>query len=90
MWLSDVYTGIIHSGPLAQFKEEMIELAPRTTDGFRATVNIQRFLDGSKEVSFHTLSLPEDRYVRQLIKNLGRQMKEDVVREELETLGIYV
>lgn len=67
-----MFTGIIQSGPLAQFKEEMIKLALRTTEGFRAAVNILRFLDGSKDVCFHTLSLPEDRCVRQLINNLGR------------------
>jgi len=41
-------------------------------------------------VSFHTFSLPEDRCVRLLFKNLGRHMPEDVVREELENLGICV
>jgi hypothetical protein len=39
-------------------------------------------------VSFHTFSLHEDRQVRLLIKNLGRQMPESVVREELEVLGM--
>ena len=41
-------------------------------------------------MSFHTFSLPEDRCVRLLFKNLGRHMPEDVVREELENLGICV
>jgi hypothetical protein len=41
-------------------------------------------------VSFHTFSLPEDRCVRLLVKKLGRLMPEDVVREELENLGIRV
>jgi hypothetical protein len=36
-------------------------------------------------VSFHNFSLPEDRCVRLLIENLGKQMPEDFVREELET-----
>ena len=36
-------------------------------------------------MSFDTFSLPEDRCVRLLIKNLGRQMSEDLVRLELET-----
>jgi len=48
------------------------------------------FLDESKGVSFHTFSLPEDRCVRLLVKNLGRHMPEDVVREEVESLGICV
>ena len=41
-------------------------------------------------VSFHTFTLPEDRSTRLLVKNLGRDMTESVVREELEILGIYV
>jgi hypothetical protein len=41
-------------------------------------------------MSFHTFSLPKDRCARLLIKNLGRCMHEDVVREELEPLGICV
>jgi len=41
-------------------------------------------------VSFHTFTLPEDRFARLLVKNLGRCMPESVVREELETLGIHV
>jgi len=41
-------------------------------------------------VSFHTFFLLEDRCVWLLVKNLGRHMPEDVVREELESLGICV
>jgi hypothetical protein len=41
-------------------------------------------------VSFHTFTLPEDRCVRLLVKNLGRGMPESVVREELESLNIRV
>jgi hypothetical protein len=41
-------------------------------------------------MSFHTFCLQENRCVRSLIKNLGRKMPENVVREEVETLGIYV
>jgi len=41
-------------------------------------------------VNFHTFMLPEDRCARLLVKNLGRGMRESVVREELETLGIHV
>ena len=39
---------------------------------------------------FHTFTLPEDRCVRLLVKNLGRDMPESVVREELESLNISV
>jgi hypothetical protein len=41
-------------------------------------------------VSFHTFTIPEDRCVRLLVKNLGRGMPVSVVREELEALDIYV
>jgi hypothetical protein len=44
---------------------------------------------GEREgVSFHTFSLPADRCVRLLVKNLGKRMPESVVRQELETLNI--
>jgi hypothetical protein len=39
-------------------------------------------------VGFHIFRLPEDRCVRLLVKNLGRDMTENVVREELESLDI--
>jgi hypothetical protein len=52
-------------------------------------VSALRSFDGSKGVSFHT-SVPEDGCVHLLIKNLGGHMPEDVVWEELETLGISV
>ena len=41
-------------------------------------------------MSFHTFTLPEDRCVRLLVKNLGRGMPESVVREKLESLNICV
>jgi hypothetical protein len=65
-------------------------VVPETADDFRAAVSAHRSLDASKGVSFHTFSLPEDRSTRLLIKNLGRRMPEDVVREELGALGICV
>ena len=54
----------------AQMKGERLMIVPGTADGFRATISALRSLDGSKGVSFHTFSLPEDRCVR-LIKNLS-------------------
>ena len=63
---------------------------PGTADGFRAMVSALRSLDWCKSVSFHTVSFPEDRCVRLLVKTLRRQMPESVVREELEALGIRV
>jgi hypothetical protein len=71
-------------------KGEKLMILPGTADGFRATVSVLRSLDGSKGVTFHTFSLPEDRRVRLLMKNLGRQMPENVVREKLEALEIRV
>ena len=41
-------------------------------------------------MSFHIYTLPEDRCVRLLVKNLCRGMHDSVVREELDSLGIYV
>ena len=65
-------------------------LVPHTAEGFRAAVSALRSLDRSKGVRFHTFSLPEDRSVRLLIKNLGRHMPEGVVQEEQENLGTCV
>jgi hypothetical protein len=79
-----------HSGLSAQIKGEKLMLVPRTAEGFRATVSALRSFDGSKGVSFHTLTLPEDRCARLLVRNLGRHMPVGVVREELENLGICV
>ena len=56
----------------------------RIAEGFRTTVSSLRPLDGS----FHTFSLPEDRCVRLLVKTPSKHMPEDVVRAELENLGI--
>ena len=41
-------------------------------------------------MTFHTFTLPEDRSVRLLVKNLGRGTPESVVQEELESLNIRV
>ena len=75
-------------GLTAQMKGENQMVVPETADDFRAAVSDFRSLEVSKGVRFHTFSLPEDRCARLLIKNLGRRMHEDVVREELEALGI--
>src|SRR5215510_15930126 len=74
----------------AQLKGEKLMVVPSTADGFRATVCGLHFLDEGKGVSFHTFSLPEDRCVRLLVKNLGQRMPESAVREELESLNIQV
>ena len=74
----------------AQLKAENVIFVPSKADGFRATVRALRFLDGGKYVSFHTFSLPQDRCVRLLVKNLGKGMPESAVREELESLNIRI
>jgi len=71
----------------AQLKAKKLMVVPSTADGFRATVCALRSLDGGKGVSFHTFSLPEDRCVRLLVKNLGKGMPDSAVREELESLN---
>ena len=65
-------------------------MIPATADGFRGAVNALRALNIESGVSFHTYSLPEDRCVLLLIKNLGRRMPESVVLEELRSLDIHV
>jgi hypothetical protein len=71
-------------------KGEILMLWPETADGFRATIGALRSLDVSEGVSFHTFSLPEDRCVRMLLKNVGKRMPEAEIREELEALHINV
>lgn len=63
---------------------------PRTADGFRAVVRAMRSLNGSNGVRLKTFSLPADCCVGLLMKNLGKPMPDDVVREELETLDFRV
>jgi len=65
-------------------------VVPSTADGFRAAISALRSLDGREVVSFHTFTLPEDRSVRLLVKNLGRGMPESAVCEDLESLNICV
>ena len=59
-------------------------------DGFIGAVSTLRSLDVESGVTFHTYSLPDDRCVRLLIKNLGRRMPESVVLEKLRSLDIHV
>ena len=72
-------------GLTAQLKAEKLMVVPSTANCFRATVCALPSLDGREGVSFHTFKLPEDRYARLLVKNLGRGTPESVVREELES-----
>jgi hypothetical protein len=70
-------------------KAERLIVVPETADDLRAAITALRYLDVSKGVSFHT-SLPKERCMRLLIKNVGKRMPETVVREELEVVGICV
>lgn len=49
-----------------------------------------RSLDWKEGMRLHTFTLPEVCCVRPLVKNLGRVMRESVVRVELESLNIRV
>jgi hypothetical protein len=71
-------------------KGETLMLVPKTADGSRVTIGAQRSLREDKGVSFHTFSLPEDRCVRLLLKNVGKRMPEAEIKEELEALRISV
>ena len=75
-------------GLKAQLKRENLMVVPSTADGIRAVVRSLRSLDGKDVESFHTFTLPEDRCARLLFKNLGSNMPESVVREEMESLNI--
>jgi hypothetical protein len=78
------------SGLTEQIKGEKLMVVPSTADGLRAVVSALRSLDEGEGESFHTFTLPEDRCVRLMVKNLGRGTPESVVWEELETLNIRV
>jgi hypothetical protein len=69
-------------------KGESLMVVHKTADHFRVAVSALRSLDGSKEVSSHNFSLPEDRCTCIHIKNLGRRIPENVVRVEMDPLGI--
>jgi hypothetical protein len=73
---------------LSPDKGKGLMLVPQTTDGFRTRVSALQSLNGSKGVSFHTFSLPENCCVRLLVKNLGRQMSEGIIQEQIKTLVI--
>jgi hypothetical protein len=73
---------------VAQLKGEILMLVPEVADGFRGTVGAPRSLDRSKSVSFHPFSLPKNRCVRLLLKNLGKRMSVAEILEQLEALHI--
>ena len=69
---------------------DMLVLVPKTADCFRATVRVLRSIDPSKGVAFHTYTLPEDRCTRLLVKDLGKNVTEQDVTEELEIFEIPI
>jgi Ser/Thr protein kinase RdoA (MazF antagonist) len=85
VWLFVIDTGLVSQWIFSPDNGERLMLVPRAADGFKARVSKLRSLDG---MSFHTFSLPKDRYLRLMGKIRGRQMPEEVVGEELENLGL--
>ena len=77
-------------GLTAQLKGEKFMVVPSTANGFRAAFGSLLSLDGKDGVIFHTFTFPKDRCVLLLVKNLGRGIPENLVREELESLNIRV
>jgi hypothetical protein len=61
-----------------QVNAKKLMVVPSKADGFRVIFRALRFLDGWECVSFHTFSLPDERCVRLLVKNLGERMAEKV------------
>jgi len=53
-----------------QLKAEKLMIVPSTANGFTAAVGALRSLDGENGMGFHTFTLPEERCVRLLVKNL--------------------
>jgi hypothetical protein len=63
-------------------------LVSENANGFPPTIGALWSLGEDKGVSFHTFSLPEDRFVRLLLKNVGKRIPEAEIKEELEALSI--
>jgi hypothetical protein len=72
-----------------QITGKKLMIVPRTVDGFRSTVSACDPLM-EQESKFNVFSLYKDCCMRLLIKNLCRQFPDDVVRGELDALGIRV
>ena len=77
-------------GLAAKLKAEKMMVVPSTTNCFRAVVSALSSLDGEVCMRLHTFTLPEERCVLLLVKNLERVLPKSVVREELEALEIHV
>jgi hypothetical protein len=65
-------------------------LVPSTSDGSQAAVSVPPSLDSKEFVSLHIFTLPEDRCLALLVKNLSRVMPKSVVQKELESVIIRV
>jgi hypothetical protein len=61
-------------GLTAQLKGENLMVVPSTANSFRAMFSALQSLNGGEGMSYHTFTLPEDRCVRLLVKNLGTGM----------------
>jgi hypothetical protein len=75
---------------VAQMGIQNLMVVTKTANGFWATISAMQSLGESKNLSNQNFSLPEDRCVDLLLKNLGKGMPEADVREELEALHIHV
>jgi methyl coenzyme M reductase subunit C-like uncharacterized protein (methanogenesis marker protein 7) len=74
----------------AQMKTRILMLVSENAGEFRAAIVPLRSHGEGDSSSVHTFSLPEDRCVRLLLKNLGKRMPKAEIREELEALHINV
>jgi hypothetical protein len=75
---------------MAQMTGEILMLVPEISDCFRATIGALRSHGAGKGVSSYTFSLPEDRCIRLLLKNLDKRMPEGEMKEKLEALHVNV
>jgi hypothetical protein len=64
----------------AHLKADRLMVVPATANEFLAAVSALCSLEGKDGASFNTFSLPEDRSVQQLIKNVGSRMPERAAR----------
>ena len=74
----------------AKMQGDKLVLVPNKAECFRVTVRMLRSIDTSKGVAFHNYRLPEEKCTRLLILDLGKNVPEQDVREELEILEIPV
>jgi len=66
-------------------EEQVPHACAGTAEGFWATTGALSYLGEGTTVSFHIFSLPEDRCVRPLLKNLGKHMPKHEIRASWRT-----